>query len=251
MDRITCIIPTRNRQYLAVRAVMSVINTNYNNMEIIVVDDGSQPPFFLPKKITTCNSIKLVRLESSVGGATARNVGVQHSTGEFISFLDDDDELLPNKYELLLPLLKESYNVDAVVAECIIIDIETGNTVECSNQKFSKYRNTVKNRIHTNATLIRRNVFQRIDFCEKLNKFQDMQFHTDLCYLFRVFHVNIPVAKWYVKHSDDQITAKKGIWFNTKNYFFLVQHLLFSTKVPVYLMYEHLLRLSYMFLRLK
>lgn len=249
--KISCVIPTHNRAQLAIRAVQSVIATGYENLEIIVVDDASFPIFKLPMDMMDLSSIKIVRLDKPSGGAVARNVGIQSVSGDFVCFLDDDDELLLNKFELMMPILLERDDIDAVVAECVIVDIQTKTQFTCSNPAFNRIKNTTKNRIHTNSTLIRKNVFDVIKFNEKLSKFQDTQFNTDLCYQFKVFHLNKPVAKWYTNHSQGQITAHKELFFSTKNYFRLVKHFILVTKIPFYLLYEHFLRLVYSFIRLR
>jgi glycosyltransferase involved in cell wall biosynthesis len=250
-NKITCVIPTHNRPELASRAVRSVIATGYPNLEIIVVDDASMPKFKLPLDMIDQPYIKIVRMKSPSGGAVARNVGMRSATGTFVCFLDDDDELLPNKFELMLPILLAREDIDAVVAECVIVDVKTRSQIICTNPTFSNIKNTIKNRVHTNSTLMRKGVFDRIQFNEKLSKFQDTQFNTDLCFLLKVFHIDIPVTKWYTNHGNGQITTRKGFLFTSKNYFELIRHFIFVTKIPFYLLYGHLMQLIYLFIRLK
>lgn len=249
--KISCVIPTHNRRTLALRAIKSVLDTRYSNLEIIIIDDASMPEFILPRDMVNIPQIKVIRLLEPSGGAVARNAGVCSSTGDLICFLDDDDELLPNKFDLMsIPFLTDS-KIDAVVAECRIIDLKSESELDCNNPHFSRLNNTIKNKIHTNATLIKRSVFNTIEFNEKLQKFQDTQFNTDLCFLFNVVHFNTPVAKWYTNHGGGQITTRKALLFSSRNYFLLLTHFILKTRIPIYLLYEHLMRLFYLLLRLK
>ncbi len=91
---VSVIIPTFNRLEVLKRAILSVENQTYSNIELIVVDDGSSDGTgdFLNK-----NSIKFFTLDKNRGVSFARNFGVARSKGEYIAFLDSDDEWLEEK----------------------------------------------------------------------------------------------------------------------------------------------------------
>ena len=103
--RVTVIIPTYKRtvDFLS-RAVKSVIAQTYPNVEIIVIDD-SPSDYKLRNSIkeymdTIVNdNIKYFQNEKNMGGSLARNRGIELATGDYISFLDDDDEYMPEKIE--------------------------------------------------------------------------------------------------------------------------------------------------------
>ena len=111
---ISCIIPMYNSETYIERAIMSVANQNYNDYQIIVVNDGS-----------TDNSVKIVEklrqennniilLSFPNGGVSkARNEGLRVAKGEFIVFLDSDDELAPGFFNYAMPLITN--NADIVV----------------------------------------------------------------------------------------------------------------------------------------
>ena len=94
---VSAIIPTYNRANIVIRAIQSVLNQTYQNFELLVIDDGSQDN---TEEIVTGihdNRIKYIRHEKNKGVAAARNTGIEAAKGEFIAFLDSDDEWLPNK----------------------------------------------------------------------------------------------------------------------------------------------------------
>lgn len=103
--RVTVIIPTYKRtvEFLS-RSVQSVINQTYPNVEIIVIDD-SPSDYKLRNSIkkymdtVVDDNIKYLQNEKNMGGSLARNRGIELATGEYISFLDDDDEYMPEKIE--------------------------------------------------------------------------------------------------------------------------------------------------------
>lgn len=101
---VSCIIPSYKRNDTIIRAIDSVLAQTFPNIEVVVVDDnerGSDYSIAL-KKIVTAYSDKRVRLLTQphhINGAAARNFGIRHAHGEYIAFLDDDDEWLPMKIE--------------------------------------------------------------------------------------------------------------------------------------------------------
>ena len=97
---VSVIIPTYNRCRLLERAVNSVLKQTFRDFELIVVDDASEDNTGR-LKILTDNADKLTYycLPSNRGVSAARNFGAQKSRGEWIAFLDSDDEWFPEKLE--------------------------------------------------------------------------------------------------------------------------------------------------------
>ena len=102
---ISIIIPTYRRHVSQVcRAISSALNQTYPNIEVIVVDDNASIENIsfrdeITNYVSTTGSpkIKLIHNKVNIGGSLSRNVGIYASCGEYISFLDDDDEYLPDK----------------------------------------------------------------------------------------------------------------------------------------------------------
>jgi glycosyltransferase involved in cell wall biosynthesis len=102
MPLITVIIPAYNRAHLVSRAIRSVLNQNFKDFELIVVDDGSNDS---TAEALDCfgNALKCVFQEHR-GVSAARNTGIEHANGELLAFLDSDDEWLPKKLECQVAL---------------------------------------------------------------------------------------------------------------------------------------------------
>lgn len=95
---ISVIIPTYNRSSYVVKAITSVISQSYKNTEIIVIDDNSNDDTEnIVKNID--HPILYVKQKENKGGSAARNVGIEIANGDYIAFLDDDDEWLQIKIE--------------------------------------------------------------------------------------------------------------------------------------------------------
>lgn len=248
---VSCIIPTKNRPEKAIKAIFSALEQTHKNMEVIVIDDCSIPPFELPPELKTDSRILLLRTTQPAGGAKARNIGIKNSSGDYFCFLDDDDIYLPNKTKDLLQILEKNPDIDAAIGECIIRDMSNGKDSLTPQKKFSPRSNTIKNRVHTNSTLIRSSLKSKLSFNEKLEKFQDTQFNTDLCFKFKVKYTPKAVAVWNVNWSESQITSIKTPFRNTKNYFKLIHHFIIRTKTPPYLLFWHIYKLTSFTLRSK
>lgn len=87
----TVVIPTFDRPASLARAVASALAQTLTPLEVVVVDDGSAPAAAVPDD----PRVQLVRLAGNQGGAVARNAGIAAARGKYITFLDDDDVLLP------------------------------------------------------------------------------------------------------------------------------------------------------------
>ena len=102
MFKISVIIPVHNRTELLRRAVRSVVAQTLQPFEIVVVDDGSDPDAAEATR-ALCAQIqgaRLIRHARNLGAAAARNTGIAHVHGDYIAFLDSDDEWLANKLQI-------------------------------------------------------------------------------------------------------------------------------------------------------
>lgn len=104
MNLISIIIPCFRQAHLLGEAIESALAQSYPHYEIVVVDDGSPDnPLQVVKRYS---SVRYLRQENG-GVASARNSGIQASTGEYLVFLDADDRLLPNHLQANLKAFQE------------------------------------------------------------------------------------------------------------------------------------------------
>ena len=129
--KISIIIPVYNvKDYLA-ESIESVINQTYKNLEIIIINDGSnyEEEKICDKYSKIDSRIKLIK-QKNMGLSTARNKGLECVTGKYIAFLDPDDIYLPEMIEKTYKALVQN-NVDCVI--CNFSSQETTNKLEKNN----------------------------------------------------------------------------------------------------------------------
>lgn len=105
---ISVVIPTFNRPSFIERACNTVINQSYKNTEIIIVDDASTTSYVDTIEKLAFKNVVYIKHKKNGGGSAARNTGIEAAQGEYIAFLDDDDEWLPQKLEKQLQSLSEN-----------------------------------------------------------------------------------------------------------------------------------------------
>jgi glycosyltransferase involved in cell wall biosynthesis len=96
---VSAVIPTRNRPMIVCRAVLCVLRQTHPNVEAVVVIDGPDQATVTALEALADPRVRIVALPENVGGSEARNRGVQEARGDWIAFLDDDDEWLPEKIQ--------------------------------------------------------------------------------------------------------------------------------------------------------
>ena len=107
--RISVIIPTYNRARTIRRSVESVLNQTYQDFEILIVDDGSTVETFKAlKPLLQHPKVQYFRHDKNRGHQAARNTGIKHARGDYVAFLDSDDEWSPLKLELQLRALEDA-----------------------------------------------------------------------------------------------------------------------------------------------
>ncbi|OYR53897.1 hypothetical protein DJ73_06250 [Halorubrum sp. Ea1] len=103
---VSVIIPTYNRREELERAIDSVLHQSFAEFELIVVDDNSMDDTTNLVKGYEDNRIRYFRHKQNEGVSQARNTGIQHAKGEYIAFLDSDDEWVPEKLETQLKVIE-------------------------------------------------------------------------------------------------------------------------------------------------
>lgn len=106
-DFVSMIVPIYNKEPYLKQCIDSILHQTYQNLEIILIDDGSiDNSFSICKEYAKKDKrIKLYHQENK-GVSEARNKGLKHATGEYLSFVDADDFIEPNMIENMLKKLK-------------------------------------------------------------------------------------------------------------------------------------------------
>ncbi|MDV8203041.1 glycosyltransferase [Streptococcus pneumoniae] len=138
MEKVSVIVPIYNVEKYLKYSIGGILKQSYKNLEIILVNDGSQD-----NSLAICeeyskidNRIKIISVENG-GQGRARNIGLQHSTSDWILFLDADDCYDNNAVEYLVELA-ERYGSDLVVTPLRVVrdHIQGGNASSIKNEKI-------------------------------------------------------------------------------------------------------------------
>lgn len=126
-------MPTKNREALAAKAIASVLEQTYRNVELIVVDDGSTDgtPEMLARESARDARLRFFRNETSCGAPYSRNLAISNAKGEWITGLDDDDVFHASRIEAFVALwqiLEQSGEKFSCIFSQDIYDYETYTT---------------------------------------------------------------------------------------------------------------------------
>lgn len=206
---VSAVITTKNRSGLLSRALQSVYRQSYQNLEVIVVDDGStDETSAVLKEFASRRSIVQIHNEQSLGACRARNQGIEAARGEFIAGLDDDDEWHPKRIELLLEAYRDDFS-------CVTSDVELvypDRSVVWKKDKLITFNDLLySNQVGNQVLVKRKRVLEVGGFDESLEAAQDYDLWLRLSKaLGPVRNVNKPLQKVYLEHGSKQITNTKS-----------------------------------------
>ncbi|EUJ18735.1 glycosyltransferase [Listeria grandensis FSL F6-0971] len=226
-DLVSVIIPTRNRVRALEQAIKSVFKQTYTSIEICVVIDGEddETKQMLEKYSGGEIDVRIYQTKG-VGGATARNIGVQMARGKWIALLDDDDEFLPDKIEQQLALLDDNPNVRHLSFTSVL-------TYPAENKKktfilpatswndkytvgeylFCRHRRKTLGFIQTSTLLIPRKLLLEVRFTDGLKKHQDWDLILRMEQAgIKIKHLNSAKTIYHKQISNEKRTGQQNIW---------------------------------------
>lgn len=119
---VSTVVPALNAEAFIARALDSALDQGVAGTEIIVVDDGSTDATCRIVESYRHRGVRLVRHERRSGAAAARNTGIAAARGEYVAFLDADDEWLPGKLQRQLALLRSDAAMGFVSCRANLLD---------------------------------------------------------------------------------------------------------------------------------
>jgi glycosyltransferase involved in cell wall biosynthesis len=217
MAHVSVIIPTYNRKNLILRAIHSVINQTYQDFEIIVIDDGSTDG--TKDALSVYKDIRYFYQENR-GISSARNRGLAEAKGDYIAFLDSDDEWIPEKLAIQVKILDENPKIGIVHNKLIILNekneqIGTKPRLDSSGI-FTDLIETLGD-LPTSSIMIRRECFDKVGvFDESLPTMEDFEMWLRIAKHYDVYEFRDRCLAYSHRH-EGQITKDK-----VKVYFGLV-----------------------------
>lgn len=163
---VSVIIPTYKRPHLLVRAINSVLNQTYSNLDVLVVDDHSEDD--TPSVVRDINDPRMRYVEHPVnkGLPAVRNTGIRMALGEYIAFLDDDDEWREDKIEKQLLNIK---GYDAILC----MGIWKGYPLRLHHRAQITSDDLRRGSFNPSSALVRTEVLRNVMFDESLRQGED------------------------------------------------------------------------------
>ena len=214
---VSVVIPTRARPALVVRAVNSALQQTFGDLEVVVVIDGADEETLAALASISSPRLRVLPLPKQVGGSRARNEGVHAATGEWIAFLDDDDEWFPEKLEKQLAVARASELPYPIVACKVMAHTSSGEFVwprKLPSEPISEYLlardswSQGEGLLQTSTLLTTRRLLLKIGFQDGLRKHQDWD------WLLRAVNtpgakiefVAEPLAIWHLEQSNSSVS---------------------------------------------
>lgn len=198
---VSVILTVYNRAQYLYRCLNSLLNQSFDDWELIAIDDGSTDNShqILKEFESLFNKIKVIKQENKKL-ALSRNNGIKNSLGQYITFLDSDDEFSVDHLFKRINFMKDNPEVDLIHGGVKVI----GND-------YVPDKNNPQQFIHLSECTIgatffgKRNVFETLNGFKNINYSEDSEFIERAQKIFKVQKVNFPT---YIYHRDapDSIT---------------------------------------------
>jgi len=229
--KVSVIIPTYNCQEFIGRSMGSVLGQTFQDFELIIVDDGSTDNTkeivkdFLKKD----KRIRYIYQENSGGPAKPMNTGILTSRGEFIAFLDSDDEWLPAKLEKQLELFKNSFNKNLGLVSCNynILSIEKNSQKilgEYKTPNFPSRNETFQKLLRDcfilseSSVLTKKKILDKVGLFDEsagVKGFQDWELWLRIIKNYDFSSLPKPLLKYYFHETNYSIGRIKNLRENT------------------------------------
>ena len=230
-NKVSIVIPTYKRADKLNRALESCLKQTYENIEIIVVDDNVEGSSYrnetekTMKKYLEQKKVKYIKMKKNGGGAAARNFGIDNATGDYIAFLDDDDEFVYNKIEKHLNFMI-SNNLDASFSNQRVLNEQSGQLIyETKHKNFDNSFNQKQVLVyHLTDMIIGTQTFMyKKDALLKVGKFDIVPSGQEYILMYKTIieglkigHLDSTLVNIYI-HENERISTSKRKLEGEKN----------------------------------
>jgi glycosyltransferase involved in cell wall biosynthesis len=252
MPKVSIIIPTYNCEKFIDKTIQSVIDQTYKNWELIIVDDLSTDNSrkILNEWKNKNNKIRLILLNKNSGGpAHPKNIGILYATGEYIAYLDHDDEWLPEKIEKQINILENNPKIGIISCEGITID-ENNNVIDMIKIKEVPENGVFPDILSTDfiasnsSMIIPKKVIDKIgkrDENKKIGIAEDREFEMRVAsFGYDISVIHEALFKYRIhKNNSSKIGSTQGLNYAEANYKYLSFYKKYNSE---YLIFNRLAR---------
>ena len=171
--KISVIVPVYNTGKYLDKCISSIVNQDYKNLQLILIDDGSSDNSLeILKKWELKDDRILILSEKHKGVSHARNIGIKKAEGEFIAFIDSDDWVIDKYFSTLISDVKDSIDISAFCYFNNVLNEEEEKEIDIDNRKIEILSSSdalgIRNIMSfVTARIYRANLFKDILFNEK------------------------------------------------------------------------------------
>jgi glycosyltransferase involved in cell wall biosynthesis len=208
---VSVIIPTYNRASLLKEAIDSVLGQDFDDFELIVIDDGSTDG--TPRLLQCYPNICVVRQERR-GVSAARNAGIRRASGRFLAFLDSDDLWLPKKLSAQIAFFKT--HPEAAICQTEEVWIRRGVRVN-PKRRHRKHSGMIFARsvklclVSPSAVMLKRGLLDEVGwFDESLPACEDYDLWLRIARRFPIHLIRMPLVVKRGGHAD-QLSKMAGL----------------------------------------
>ncbi len=221
--KVSVVIPTYNREKTIERCINSVINQTVSPLEIIVVDDGSTDrTISLVEGIVSNISIIVIK-QGHKGAQAARNLGILNAKGDYIAFLDSDDEWLPRMLEEETKQLFQHSGNCVIYSDCYIYSNNKKRLWRLPEYGRNAYSSLL---MHPGpmfqSMLGRKELFLKIGLLdENVAAYQEWDTAIRLAKEAAFIHIREPLFNYYFLHEGE--TLSKDLDKGVKGYGYIIR----------------------------
>jgi glycosyltransferase involved in cell wall biosynthesis len=205
---ITVVLPTFNRAHLISLCVDSLLLQTYQNWELIIVDDGSEDETATVIKRYTDARIRYIYQENAERSA-ARNNGIEHAKGEWICFLDSDDEYQPNHLRELAKFIEDIKPSPGLIATGITTQQEEAG----KRKEFLNLNNHILQEIGSKFLIpsqvcVHRSILENVRFDVRFRLWEDTHLWLRIAAQYPVYQMEEYTV---IQHIHEQGTVVQGM----------------------------------------
>lgn len=183
--KVSVIVPVYNVEKYLRKCIESILSQTYSNIELLLIDDGSKDSSgqICDEFASKDTRVKVIHKQNG-GVSSARNLGIEKATGDYIGFVDSDDFISPEMYRVLVEMIEET-QVDIAICG-YLKEVSPGEykryweeDVECILSQQEQLNNLLTNRFYSCSCcdkLFRKELITALRFDEKIKQYEDMLF---------------------------------------------------------------------------
>lgn len=223
MPKVSVLIPSYNHEKYVKEAITSVINQTFEDLEIIIVDDGSTDGTVAEIKKLNDPRIRLFCHDTNCGATVAMRKLLDEAKGDYFAVLSSDDVFMEGKIEKQVKFLEENDKIAAVFSYAQIIDDDGHNFTDENNFYFKIFEQPNRTRFEWlnyffyngnclchPSILIRRECYENVGYYdERLAQIPDLDFWIRICMKYEIYIIPEKLIKFRVRNEEANISGNR------------------------------------------